>query len=552
MKQASSMVYREGVEAPCVKVCPAGVDIPRCNRLIADGKFGEALAVIREKIPFPSVCGRVCPSPCEAKCQLSEVDEAMMIRALKRFVAERDTGLWRQASKIGKPTGRRVAIIGSGPGGLTAAYYLAKLGHGVTVFEALPQPGGMMRVGIPEYRLPRGVLDAEIDAIRGIGVDIKTNTRIDSPDGLFGQGHDAVFVAVGAHKPMKMGVEGEDGPGVVESLSLLRQVNQGQKVSLGNRVAVVGGGNSAIDAARVALRLDAKEVTIIYRRTQAEMPANPAEIEEALKEGVTIQFLAAPTGITRDNGAVKMECIRMKLGGLDESGRPRPEPIAGSEFSMSFDMAISAIGQVPDIPAQFGLAISERGTLEADPDTLTTSREGVFAGGDATSGPASVIEAIAAGRRAAISIDRYLGGSGVIDEKLVPHDEIAPLEPWVPVGERAMIPSLPIAERLAGFAEVELSLSEELAVEQAKRCLRCDLPIIADPAKCCGCLICELRCSLRLEGAFNPSKARIKIRRLVKADTEYMVSFTDECDNCGICARYCPYGTLSRERKEVA
>jgi len=542
------------LEAPCVKACPAHIDIPRYNRLIADGKFDEALAVVREKIPFPSICGRVCFAPCEAECNVNKLypDEPVMIRALKRFVAERDTGIWRKALKRGESSGKRVAIVGSGPAGLTAAYYLAKLGHDVTVFESLDKPGGMMRVGIPEYRLPRDVLDSEIEVMRGIGVNIKTNCTIDSVDALFERGYSAVFVAIGAHTPVKMSVEGEDAPGVIESLPLLKDANDGKKVSLGGRVAVIGGGNSAIDAARVALRLGAKEVTIIYRRTRAEMPANPAEIEEALKEGIKIQFLTAPIRIKRDNNLVKMECIQMKLGELDRSGRPRPEPIAGSEFNINFDTVISAIGQRPEIPANLGLDITERGTLKADQDTLATGKAGVFTGGDCMSGPASVIDAIAAGRKAATSIDKYLGGSGIIDDILAPSEgDVIPLPPALSVNEKAVMPSLPPDERLSGFSEVEIGIDEESAVEQAKRCLRCDLPIIADPTRCNGCLTCELRCSMAHGKSFNPLKARIKIRRLIEADNEFSISFTDECDNCGICARYCPYGALIRGRQEM-
>jgi len=311
----------------------------------------------------------------------------------------------------------------------------------------------------------------------------------------------------------------------------------------------VGGGNSAVDAARVALRLGAREVSLLYRRSRAEMPANEAEVEEALAEGVKMEFLAAPTRIAARGGALEMECLRMKLGEPDASGRPRPEPIAGSEFVLSADTVISAIGQAVDLPTRMGLAATD-GVLEADPETLATRRAGVYAGGDATSGPASVIEAIAAGRKAAVSIDSYLGGSGDIEETLTePEGAAAPLRASLPVGERGAMPELELAERLQGFAEIELGLEEEASMLPALRCLRCDLPIFADPAKCAGCLVCELRCSLRLEGGFSPGKARIKIRRLVGEDTEYSVSFTDECDLCGICARYCPYGTLTREKK---
>jgi len=463
------------VTAPCSHTCPAGVDVPRYVRFIAEGKFAEAVAVIREKIPFPSVCGHVCVHPCETRCRRGLLDDAIDIRVLKRFATEHDTGLWKLNSRVAPATGKRVAIIGSGPAGLTAAYYLAKLGHSVTVFEALPEPGGMVRVGIPDYRLPKEILKAEIEEIKGVGVDIRTNTKVDSPEGLFKQGYNAIFLAIGAHQGTSIGVEGEDSPQVKECISFLRDVTLGKEVKLGERIAVIGGGNAAIDSARTALRLGAKEVTIVYRRTQAEMPASPEEIEAALAEGVKVYFLAAPSRIISQDGELKLECIGMELGAVDASGRRRPEPIKGSEFSMSFDTVIAAIGQRPEIPDKFALATGRGNTIQVDPDSLATAREGIFAGGDAVSGPASVIEAIAAGRQAAISIDKYLGGNGEIDETLAPPEgALAPLKE-AEEKRRPQIPTLPVTERLGGFAEVELELSKEIAIEEAKRCLRCDL-----------------------------------------------------------------------------
>ena len=468
-------VCRGLVIAPCSHICPAGIDVPRYVRFIAAGKPAEAVAVIREKIPFPAVCGLVCFHPCEAKCRRDQLDEAIAIRMLKRLAAEHDTGLWKQNVKVAPATGKRVAIIGSGPAGLTAAYYLAKLGHSVTVFEALPEPGGMMRVGIPDYRLPKEILRAEIKEIEDIGVEIRTNARVDSIDKLFQEGYNAIFLALGAHQGTKIGVEGEDNPRVIECVDFLRDVSLGRKIEMEDRVAVIGGGNAAIDSARTALRLGAKEVTIVYRRTQAEMPASPDEIDEALTEGVQIDFLAAPSRIISHDSKVQLECIRMELGAMDASGRRRPEPVKGSEFTMGFDTIIAAIGQRPEIPAQFDLATGRGNIIEVDSDTLATSREGVFAGGDVVSGPASVIEAIAAGRQAAVSIDKYLDGSGNIDETLAPPEgEVTSLEE-AEEKRRPEMPTLPVEQRLGGFSQVELGYSDEMAIEEAMRCLRCDL-----------------------------------------------------------------------------
>ncbi len=469
---------------PCGYGCPANIDASRYVNLIRRGQFSEAAAVVREKVPFPGVLGYVCPAPCEKECQrgVMDIGEPVAMKMLKRFAVEHDTGLWKANSRIAPATGKKVAVVGSGPAGLTAAYYLAKRGHSVTVFEALPAAGGMMRVGIPDYRLPKNQLDAEIEEIKNVGVEIKLNTSVKSIDSLLKQGYNAVFVAVGAQRGIALDIEGKDNPGVMDGVDFLRKVNLGEKVNLKSDVVVIGGGNVAIDSARTAVRLGAKEVTVIYRRSRAEMPAYADEVERAFEEGVEIVFLAAPVKISQDSGKLNLTCIRTQLGEPDASGRRQAVPVKGSEFTVSCDTVITAIGQVPEISNQLGLTL-EGNYVKVNSDTLATSKEGVFAGGDAVKG-ATVIEAIAAGRNAATSIDKFLGGTGEIDEVLI---DPARTSPYAGEGQREpggfdddrriSAPLLPVQRRLNNFNVVELNLSETEAVGQAKRCVRCDVRI---------------------------------------------------------------------------
>jgi NADPH-dependent glutamate synthase beta subunit-like oxidoreductase len=477
-------INREKLTNPCSYACPAHIDVPRYVRLCGEGKFSEALAVIREKVPFPGALGRVCIHPCETACRREGLNEAISIKFLKWAAAERDDRQWKKHAKSSPPTGKKVGVVGAGPAGLTAAYYLAKQGHAVTVFEALPEPGGMMRVGIPDYRLPPDKLNAEINEIKTAGVDIKLNTRVESVDDLFEQGFDAVFAGPGAHRGMKMGVEGEESDGVFDGAYFLREINLGQKIDTGDRVAVIGGGNVAIDAARVSLRLGAKKVIIVYRRTRAEMPASPEEVEAALEEGIEIMFLAAPTKVRREGKKLRLACDRMELGEPDASGRRRPIPIKGSEFTTEFDSIIAAIGQVPDITETFNLKLGRGNVIVADSDTLATSRKGVWAGGDAVSGPASVIEAIAAGRRAASAMDKYLGGTGDIEEALTGDSKFNPcvgkaegFYDWT----RAIMPALSVKRREGNFTEVELGLDDPASILEGHRCLQCAVRCLLTP-----------------------------------------------------------------------
>ena len=544
--------------APCRQACPAGVDVPRYLMHIAAGRFDQALAVVREKIPFPSVCGRVCFAPCENACNAGLVSDPVSIRALKRFAADR--GALDKPKPPGSTTGRSVAVIGAGPAGLTAAFYLARLGHQVVVLEALPEAGGMMRVGVPAFRLPREILEAEIDYIKNTGVEIRTNQRIDEPLTLLEQGYDAVVLTTGAHTghlPGALEDSGSDadraGLRVTTAADFLRAVSLGQPVAPGPRVAVVGGGNAAMDAARTAIRLGADQVTVVYRRTRNDMPAGAKEVAEAEAEGVKILPQAQPERLVEDGPAIKLTCVKTRPGEPDGGGRPRPVPIPGESFDLQIDTVIAAVGQHSELIGLLNAGARASRTVTIDPGGPATNMEGVFAGGDAVSGPASIIEAIRAGRDIASAADRYLGGRGLLDDQTRKQEDKTLPEGFRPLGERVSPPSLTPTERIDRFDEVEKTFDQETAMREAARCLRCESPIVVDPALCAGCRTCQIRCSLRWEGAFIPAKARIRIIRLVNnRHREFDIVFEDDCDNCGLCAKYCPYGALTRGTIEEA
>jgi NADPH-dependent glutamate synthase beta subunit-like oxidoreductase/NAD-dependent dihydropyrimidine dehydrogenase PreA subunit len=478
--------------APCQAACPAGVDVPRYIRHIQHGRFGQALAVVRERIPFPLVCGYACFHPCEAKCGRNQFDAPVAIRMLKRVAAERG-GDEQVAPAPRAASGKKAAIIGSGPCGLTSAYYLALQGHDVTVFEALGRSGGMLRFGIPAYRLPDEVVDEDVRLIEQAGVKIRTGTRVASAEALLGQGFDAVLIASGAWRSAKMGIPGEDAAQVLDGLSFLKDVNAGAALKLGARVVVVGGGNTAIDAARVSRRLGA-EVVQLYRRTQAEMPASAEEIADALAEGVQIEYLRAPVRI--DPGEVT--CIRMALGPADASGRPRPVAVAGSEYAIFADTVIVAIGQEAEVPAA-SVAREGKGTVVVHGETLATSTPGIFAGGDAVAGPASIIDAIGQGRRAAIAIDRFLGGSGAIDRDAGDAMRPEPAQEMPRGTPRNPFRTIPLTQRLAGFDLVEQAYDTRTATREAARCVSCDLRefgVEVNPVVCKDCGYCQEVCAL--------------------------------------------------------
>jgi heterodisulfide reductase subunit A-like polyferredoxin len=489
----------KGDRAPCGLTCPSGINVQGYVALIGAGKYKEALSLIQENLPLPGVLGRICPHPCEKECNRKDLDEPVAICELKRFVADQvktEFSLQKEEAKEEK-----VAIVGSGPAGLAAAAYLALKGYPVTVFEALPVTGGMLYVGIPSYRLPRDILAEEIKAIQSLGVEIKTNSPIGQNltiEDLFHQGYRSVFLSVGAHLDQKLNIPGEENSNVIPGVVFLRKVNLGQKVDVGKRVAVIGGGNVAVDAARSALRLGSEEVTIVYRRSRDEMPAYEEDVKEADEEGIKFQFLTAPSEITLKDGKISsLRCIRMELGEPDSSGRRRPIPVQGSDFLIEIDTIIPAIGQAPDLSFLKGMEIetTSQGTIKVDPLTLQTSKKGVFSGGDAVSGPWIAIEAVAAGKEAAISIDRFLRDQDLQEGRKKPDIEKARFEEIYrdqPKALRAHMETIPLEERRRTFSEVKKGFTEEEAKREALRCLNCGL--------CSECLQCVAICKA---GAIN-------------------------------------------------
>ncbi len=482
---------RKDALVPCRANCPAEIDTARYVRFIGEGKYTESAAVIREKVPLPLTLGHVCVHPCESVCRRALVNSPISLRNLKRFAVEQDTEqIWKLNARHDAATGKRVAVVGSGPAGLTAAYYLAKLGHEVVIFEELPEAGGMLRYGIPEYRLPRKVIEDEIEEIKKVGVEIRTGTKIESLSKLIDDDEfDAVVIAVGAHKGGKLPIPGNDLAGVSNAVSFLRSVNLGTPEKIGKKLIVVGGGNVAFDCARVARRLGVEEIHLACLEPRDKMLSSPDEIEEGVEEGIILHTSQGFTKVLGEGGqVVGLECRDVASFAFEE-GKLKVEFVPDSEHVIAGDTIIFAIGQRPEIPEDFEVDATPRGLVEVDEYSLETSMEGVFAAGDAVMGTASVIKAIASARKTASAVDKFLGGNGNIEEKLAPASE---WNPWIGkagefVSEKRNEPCLLSAEeRVSNFCMVDSGFDEKTALAEAGRCLNCNLRLKVTPVKFWG------------------------------------------------------------------
>ncbi len=524
---------------PCEVTCPAGCDIPGFVAAIATHNDARAIELIKQTIPLPGILGRVCPAPCEDECRRHGVDQPVSICALKRYAADKDSEqAHRFVPEISPKTGKKVTIVGSGPAGLTAAWFLLCNGHEVTIIEASAQAGGMMRYGIPRFRLPESVIESDITTLIAMGLKFQFNTTFGKNVTLetLHRTCDAVFLAIGAQKAATMNIAGEDEYGVTTGIEFLRKAASGDQPHPGSQVVVTGGGNTAIDAARTALRLGASTVTILYRRSRKEMPANASEIQEALAEGIILTEWAAPTAIRPMNGVLEITAITMRPGAVDASGRRTPVPVEGSEFTITANTIISAIGQQIDhsVAHAAGTGAGKYGELLVNSETLQSATPGLFAGGDCVTGTDTAIRAVEQGKRAAFAIDLFLQGEMVAVPK-VPFNSSYGARDEAPQpfyqrkqpAPRVAVPELPLSERTGSFSEVVTGYTEALAREEAARCLQCQCNAIND---------CRLR---ELASRYLPVQAAQKHQHpgFYKAENADISMEREKCVDCGICVR---------------
>jgi len=554
--------FRENIS--CQSACPVNTPASNYIERLQDGDYDGALGLNYMANLFPHILGRVCTHPCESACRRGKIDEPVSICSLKRTAADFADKKSPKSSIAKKSTGKKVAIIGAGPSGLAAGNDLAIAGHDVTIFEALPMAGGMLSVGIPPYRLPWNKIDDAVNWVKDLGIKLKLKSPINSLEKFdkLVEKYDAVYIAAGAHKSVALDIPGEeDLKGVLHGITYMKDINLGKQKKVPSRVAVVGGGFTAIDCARSSLRLGAKEVFIIYRRTLKEMPAGELEVSMAEEEAIKILYLTSPVRILGDVGSnVKaIECVKNQLGEPDASGRRRPEPIPGSEFTLPVDMVIAAIGQAPDasfMAKKSGIKFTKWGTVVVDPESFTTSKKSVFAGGDFITGPRNAIEVIADGRKAARAIDKYLSGGKErkYEYTLMEKDPVRNVSGYEAI-PRQVQDSVEMGERWDIDKEVELGFSKENAAKEADRCLLCHYNIFIDADKCVlcgGCIdICPQDCIMMV------SKDKIEAEGMldgeVPDDWDAVMAIDEEqCIRCGLCVKRCPVDAIKMQRFSYA